>query len=274
MSRCSGTGTGYIRLVPSFIVLACGVAGCLAGGSVADALDEEERATYRYELVQSANDLVCQHMRRVYNETFRQPWNFRDCFRGRLPETNGHYSPHLPGRWTEEQLFLWWMRYALYPTSREFEAIQWIRMTKAGPMRVPILLAPIDIDNDGSVELVVHDGFYGFGDGRNSGDGFAINADTHLLESNQTSLSQKELYSEWEQMETFSGDIIRPFVFNGVTYLSEYEAAFGSTTWPSFRHTAPEKMWVKEYVGGQPIGQAMNATVVCEFDMHRDDPSK
>jgi len=204
-------------------------------------------------------------MKGVYDKSFRQPWNFGDIFRDRLPQTDGHYYPNMPQPWTEAQQFLWDMRYSLYPTSSEFESIQWTQMTKVGRNRAPVQIAEIDIDNDGSAELVVQDGFYGSGDDRSAADGFAIYA-LHT----EAAVQGGELKIGERPRETFGGDIIRLFVLDGMTYLSEYEAAFGSETGPLFRHDPPERMWVKNYVGRQPIGKAMNATIVCAFDMYRE----
>lgn len=270
--RCSSNMTNGIGRFLYFVAIACGAAGCLAASQVESPLDEEERATYRYALVQGVEDPVCRQLGKLYNDTFRQPWNFRDVFGGRLPQTDGHYYPHMPERWTQDQLFLWDMRYSIYPTSPEFESIQWTQATKSGRNRSPVRIAEFDIDNDGTVEHVVQDSFYGSGDSRNATDGFGVYATT--LASSRAAMQGIAFRMLERPRETFAGDIIRPFVLDGLTYLSEYEAAFGSESWPLFRHDPPEKMWVKRYLGGQPMGQAMNATTVCEFDMHRDESSK
>lgn len=263
------------------IAIVCGAAGCSTDDLAASALAVSEvtleERVYKYELVRGVTDPVCRHMEVVYKTVFRKPWDFQDFFRDRLPQTtNGNYYPHMPARWTEDQLFFWSMHYSLYPSSKEFEAIHWTQATLISDSgyRTPIRVAEIDIDNDGRVEFLVQEGFYGIGDDRSASDGFAVQASSANLHSLPATISRDELYADKNRREAFGGDIIRPFVLNGETYLSEYQAAFGSETWPIFRHSSPEKMWVKKYVGGQPIGQAMNATIVCEFNMHRDDAAK
>jgi hypothetical protein len=265
-----------------YIAIASCAAGCSTDDLVARALAEsalaDEERTYKYQLVRGEADPVCRHMKEVYNSAFRRPWDFQDLFRDRLPRTaNGNHYPHLPFRWTEDQLFLWFMRYSLFPSSEEFEAIRWTQATLISfefEYRSPIRVAEIDIDNDGRVEFVVQDMFYGSGDGQDDSEGFMVQASSANLHSLPATITRDELYADMSRNEAFGGDIIRPFVLNGVTYLGEYEAGFGSGTWPEFRHVAPEKMWVKKYVGGQPVGQAMNAIIVCEFNMLRNDSRK
>lgn len=265
--------------------LILGLVGCAASSrEPAWSLGPEERFTYRYELVRSEDNVVCNHMARVYGGTFHRPWHFREFFRNTHPEVFARvYAQPFIDRttrpWSAEVQALWSMRYALTPVSAEFDAIKWQLATLIGSdtsSDQPIRLAAFDIDNDGNAEIVVQTWFYGSGDGWESHDSFSIlNMDT-TLDLTRTTFYVRDLLSESRTRERFGGDIVRPFVLDGVTFLSQYETDIGRDpsvvrlgTDRRFRHDPQEKMWVKKYVGGQATGDAPNEVVVCEFAMQR-----
>lgn len=275
------TATGRSLLA----ALVFGLVGCAAPSrEPAWSLGPEERFTYRYELIRSEHDVVCNHMARVYNRAFHRPWHFREFFRITYPEVFARvYAQPFIDRttpaWSTEVQALWSMRYALTPRSAELDAIRWQSATLIGTDTTsdqPIRLAAFDIDNDGSVEIVVQTWFYGSGDGWESRDSFSIlNMDT-TLDLTRTTFYVRDLLSESRTRERFGGDIVRPFLLDGVTFLSQYETDIGRNpsvvrlgTGRRFRHDPAEKMWVKKYVGGQSIGEAPNEAVVCEFAMQR-----
>ncbi len=142
-----------------------GLIVCLIFGQAqAEGFNEEQ--AFRYELEMSRNAAVCQHMLQVYNEKFRQPWKTEPIdLAGKTYGEHSKYAfPRLPGVEHNDR-FTFDMRYSKWPTSPEFEAIEWRegrRITGGGPVpsssdgrSLPILAAEFDIDNDGHKEQVV-----------------------------------------------------------------------------------------------------------------------
>jgi hypothetical protein len=252
------------------ILIVCLSSGCAAADQSTAReyfLNPEETNTYHYELVENLDDAVCSRMNEVYNREFKQPWNFRAFFRSQYPQVAHHHYDVAPlGPITDEDRFLWAMRYALYPMSPQFEAVSWrlaTLQTGIGNLRMPIRLSEIDLRNDKKPVLVVQVAFYGFGDSKGASD---------ILNVQQSgSLPKKDIYTSQEILngkETITGDILRPLILDGLTYLSEYRSSATDEDFP-LRHIEPEAMLIKKYIGGQRQGAPMNAELICKFDMQR-----
>lgn len=124
---------------------------------------------HRYKLVKSNSTALCQHMARVYREKFKHPWHQEslkwsdgDKYFGKLP---GELFKAFDGVvQTPKDSF--YLLLSLKPTSTEFDAVPWMEgRLKREPgawmeMRfpralLPILVAKIDVDNDGRDEYLV-----------------------------------------------------------------------------------------------------------------------
>jgi hypothetical protein len=232
-------------------------------------LEPEETYTYDYALVESLEDSVCTHMKDVYNREFRQPWNFRAFMRAKYPAAARlHYELGVSRPITEDMQFPWYMRFALYPTSDDFDAVDWgeaVAEFESG-VRRPIRLAEFDLKNHDKPVLLVQAGFYGLDS--SASDIFYVR-ESGSLPASQSTYSFEELGQRGVR-EQFIGDIIRPFIYDGVAYLGQYQSADTDGEHP-VRHIPPETMMVKQYIGGQPIGAAMHAKVICKFNMRRTD---
>lgn len=192
---------------------------------------------YRYKLEMSQDDQVCLHMQNVYNKYFREPWNFQTFPNIRHED----YFQRLPGIDYNEKMTME-MSYSRFPSSIEFDRIKWregryyYNDNKCDTCQYPFLVSELDIDNNGSKEIVFKLNFmWGFTtrDGGNENDkgsdslrilpkdDFVINGIIDLRKSDY-GLSNSSSVSFLE------GRQLRPFILDGVTYLSKYESI-----WPS-----------------------------------------
>jgi hypothetical protein len=246
---------------------------------------------YRYSLEFNKDAKVCQHMERVYNEHFRDPWDYRD-----RPTLNAfpllenvEPNPVLAGR----------LRYSKYPSSPEFDAIDWREgrsfFREAPDKLAPTLVAIVDIDNDGEKDLVIKTQFMLSprpGGGGSPGGEDAIFVlpvgaiDLRLLlEKNKMFRLTDELtpsllsymtlhYSNEDRPKELGKDhnrmwatLIRPFVLDGKTYLSVY------VPWAvQDAKRRREWTWVMRYVaGGRNLGkgewEAARVEKICRFRM-------
>src|SRR5919201_3914299 len=110
---------------------------------------------YRYSVEINTDDKLCKHMQAVYSSAFRQPWDYRERSTiNAVPRFDYVTSDPL----LERYLF-----FSLYPSTPEFEQVRW----KEGRgyfgnderNATPILVAQLDIDNDGVEDLVIKHGF-------------------------------------------------------------------------------------------------------------------
>lgn len=226
---------------------------------------------YRYDMDISHDDYVCQHMLEVYNTKFIEPWNQQ-----KFPQPNfADYFPRLPGVDYNYKLQLNTI-YSKYPTSPEFEAIkwregrtwlqggEWLRGHKPEDITLyPMLVAEFDIDNDGVTETVFKNSFmYEFAveglDNPYSADddhleiypegGFVFNGIPELGEiAHGQPNGPAPRFLEARQL--------RPFILNGVTYLSKYEPFWSAKKLDKFTprgHLLPikEYLYIVKYKGG------------------------
>ena len=248
-------------------------AGCaLATHALADSDDR-----YRYDLVQSKEERLCRHMEKVYNERFAYPWK-----RPYLTvEQEGPYGPQSDYAFPKlsgvehDARMAFETSFSRQPTSPEFDAIEWRegRYTMPGNPPgyelLPMLVANADIDNDGVQEIVIKSMFmltyYPAGRAPGGEDTlFVFEPDTINL--NKT-MDFKSFYRGQDGKpkpamigvsDGYFNRIIRPFVFEGVTYLSAYvqgwspRVADPDSLSPYYHDPkdAVEVMWVDRYRGG------------------------
>ncbi|HEY4370020.1 MAG TPA: hypothetical protein VGN07_22495 [Steroidobacteraceae bacterium] len=128
---------------------------------------------YHYSLEVSTKQELCSHFDALFNEKFSHLWDTDRAWTNSelRPEVQRRYAfPTLPG--LESQLdFTFEMRYSKLPSSREFEAIPWSegRWSSVGSqdghggvaerLVEPVLVARLDIDNDGTIDTVMKVGF-------------------------------------------------------------------------------------------------------------------
>jgi hypothetical protein len=115
---------------------------------------------------------LCTHFDIVFNQRFAHFWDTEPGWSDAAlrSEVERRYSfPTIPGVQPEFEDLLE-MRYSRFPSSPEFDAISWTegRLSPDGPQdgtggaggsSQPILLAHIDIDNDGKLDTVMKIGF-------------------------------------------------------------------------------------------------------------------
>jgi hypothetical protein len=216
-------------------------------------------------------------MEAVYNREFRQPW---ERYTGGRPELLPEF-PKLPGVTYDKRIALD-LRYSAFPTSPEFDAIQWREgrgiWDEEGKRVQPFLVADFDIDNDGRPDRVVKSGFMlsFWPAGRAPGG----EDELWIFDEGQLDLTQTVILSAFYKnvgqrrparvaYDTLGLSVrsIRPFIHNGITYLSVYEQ------WaPNDPKRWRETMWVLKYrSGGGNLGggnwEPVKVDRVCHFRM-------
>lgn len=239
--------------------------------------------SYRYKLEAGKRVPVCEHMAKVYTTSFRDPWDFT------LQSPPGPLYPPLPG--TKKMEYSAADRFALYlsryPSSREFEAIHWQigRYLDDSPMASrthpvsPMLVARFDIDNDGKGDVVAKIQFMYSPEPGGQG---AIGGEDWLFVLDESQfpwgrpLKSSELFNRPGYARPslianltlhMSAREIRPFIYDGQTYLSVYEAENYFD-----EKQRKEQMWVMKYRGGgENLGgghwQPLKVDRVCRFHM-------
>ena len=214
--------------------------------------------SYRYELVQSADDKVCRHMLGVYNEKFQRPWDRTeqniDAFNSAIKEEPSIY-------------------YSLYPKSPEYDAIQWrvLHYDYEGEPS-PFIAAEFDIDNDGAKETVMKVAiFYSRGDSYEQFDiyrGGEMDLDRPNLKLLDLSVGKDGARPEFTPLAA----IVRAFILDGVTYLSAYDHRRYEPPSVASPFLLPETLKVLKYIRGMkylPQFRPAQTETVCEFNMVR-----
>jgi len=288
------------------------------GWYVAISKDPEETVrrknqVYSYELEVNNDDKVCRHMGKVYNAYFRQPWAVHGS-ESTAYTPDGLYSfPKYPG--VEGFNFsMFSIRYSRRPSSPEFDAVPWrvaLHINKvppyAPPLAVceqyrqekkmgpggggkdcfyPLLLANFDIDNDGQVETVVKNSFvtnYPPLD-HHSRDHYYVfpqgTIDPWQFDYGPEYRSQYKKYGSWPRILSIEEFLVRPFIFNGVSYLSSYSRWWKEydTDFPGdlCNHAAPDRNFMEIYKvrgGSELIPETKYAPaqyqmdLICRFNM-------
>lgn len=245
--------------------------GLTASRAVADEYNQ-----YKYRLEAGQSMEVCRHMNRVYNRAFRQPWGNPQEIPTRIPT-----FPRLPGVQYNERMALD-LRYSAFPTSPEFDAVQWREgrylRDEERKRSSSLLIADLDVDNDGRQDAVVKSSFmHGFwpgGYGAPGGEDQIFVFDRDQLDLSR-SMTRDDFYGRkgerrpariaYDTLGLFARSI-RPFVYQGVTYLSVYEQH--AVDDPKERR---ETMWVLKYRGGgEQLARGwepVRADRVCRFRM-------
>lgn len=174
------------------------------------------------------------------------------------------------------------MRYSKLPTSPEFEAIKWregrFLLQGGSPQDItmqPMLVAELDIDNDGNIDTVIKTGFmfdyttWGGWDGRDGGvDDIVIYAKGAYDFTGEVTLhTLNHGQPGWPKARGFGGRWVRPFILGGVTYVSKYEDVWPREDGLPSRHQqypTEENMHVLKYRGG---GQNLGAGKYTDMDM-------
>lgn len=189
-------------------------------------------SVYRYKLEMSKDDKVCRHMEKVYKEKFRSPWMYRaDVWSD--PDRAKKVFTRLPSVEFNADLAQL-MSQAKFPSSPEFEAINWREgryksTVSSKEVTLPVLVADFDIDNDGTLDTVLHGTFYT--PKHPSHDAFSIYPegaldlmvfeDSWLPPSTDAQIQKtRTLYRSVETLTDETWNSLRPFILDGVTYLS------------------------------------------------------
>ncbi len=245
---------------------------------------------YRYKLEQNNNKKVCSHMAGVYNKFFKKPFNTIND-EAEYVGSGGVLPPLLPGAKEDLGSFIN-MRFSFQPTSPEFDAIKWqlgkethhYRGVADAYLNTPFIAADMDINNDGQVETVVKDAFMGcYIPGCDAGHA----DDLSIFRKGDIDLMLGPI--EWDVF--FKGqndhpplaiiygpqsscDLVRPFIYDGVTYLSCYHRKwlrdFRDFRDPRNLTPAREYTDVLKYQGVEklPDGRKpIKAETVCKFRM-------
>lgn len=238
------------------------VAALTAVGAVA-ANDDPRDRIHRYKLVKSNSAAMCQHMAGVYRKNFKHPWHQEsqkwvdgDRYFGKLPSELFKAFDGVVQTPSDSYYLL--LNFS--PSSVEFDAVPWVE----GRMKIhpysslskerqqefyPILVANIDVDNDGVNEYFIKLGFlaspprnglFGWGsapiDAIRIYDGEAVkSADFSRLESrkHQENAALSNIFRT-NASKTF----IRPLKYQGRWYFHAYH-----TKWPEVEtaHGLPSK---------------------------------
>lgn len=206
---------------------------------------------YKYRLEESHDKGLCVHMTQLFNRSFKTPWD-----KGHLELTSNpvfftqsydQVFERLPGVEYSKD-FVFEMLLAKHPSSPEFDAVEWregrVYLKDSLPPAYkhprPMLVAEIDIDNDGKKEWVVKSSFMqrvptnsisGVGDTDFSGwDDLTIFPAGGLdltipLASEQLTHGQRPGY----QPRMIDNEValqLRPFIYHGKIYLSAYQVVW------------------------------------------------
>ena len=203
---------------------------------------------YVYQLTSSTNSDVCSHMNAVFNQRFATLWASPTLLESdpSLAADGPYAFPRLPGVDHDyEATFA--MRASRMPSSPEFDAIPWKEARaifgeppeSAGPQNdkaMPVLIAFFDLYNDGHVDTVIKNGFtQGYSYMANSG-GNGVD-DEWLTVVSDARISLEPVLSLWKLrndahsqarwITSIDAAYERPFVYQGVTYVAQYEIDLG-----------------------------------------------
>jgi hypothetical protein len=248
--------------------------------------------TFRYSLTSGQDLDVCKHMLTVFNDKFAHLWDGPPLTSltddPDFSATSKYAFPLLPG-YTHSAKSTAEMSLSAQPTSPEFSAIHWQEgsahpggcpagNTCPGDKPQPILVAYLDFGNGGSIDTVIKSGI--FFSSYNAmfmaqeylqvwhGQKLIINGTPSLWD-----LAHPQDKEQWSGI--VSGMYLRPFIYEGKTYIADYVPQFEED------HAAPgpppypihEDMNIEQYhradnkdATGRPewIGET-----VCDLQMER-----
>lgn len=237
---------------------------------------------YRYKLEQNQDNQVCSHMLNVYNKNFKEPWNNQKFPRVKLEG----YFQRMPSVDYNQEIAQK-MIYSRFPTSTEFELINWqegraFLDTKPEDRTLyPLLVANLDIDNDGSPEIVFKSSFmYWFAiqglDADDMGDGdrltiypaggFHFNG---IVDLGDIRHGQQNGYKPRD----IEARQLRPFILNRTVYISRYETVYAENDELSMYGRPMEQyIYIQKYLSGGDKASpgkyiAPNMKTICRFQM-------
>ena len=244
--------------------------------------------TYRYSLEKNNNNKVCSHMAEVYTKFFKKPFDITN-YVAMYKENGSNLPPLLPGAKDDFRSFIS-MRFSFYPSSPEFNAIKWQvgKQMRGGTEQmhdvypnIPFIAADMDIDNDGQLETVIKHEFiecyvpgcvYGHADVLSifrKGDIDLMNGPIEWHAFFKAQNDHPPLAVIYGPQSTC--DLVRPFIYDGVTYLSCYHQTW-IKDYRNFHDETPDREYtdVLKYqgVGTLPGGrQPIKGETVCKFRM-------
>jgi len=225
-----------------------------------------EQTTYEYQIRDGHSRSVCTRMQEVYNRHFEKPHDRRDV--------SSLVGIKIPAP-RDDKLRLRLLVPSFHPSSPEFDAVKWKVKRLLPPSSATygpraILVATLDIDNDGSEEIVIKQSFYCGRFGREE----LMVYERGALDVSQNELKADELWSKTNVPKFVGhGAYVRPFVLDGTTYVHEYEyrrasvkeveAGLGETPFQ-----APEYVSVLRYRDSTPGKRGTEIQdLVCKFEM-------
>ena len=218
--------------------------------------------TYRYELIKSQDDKVCKHMEGIYNTRFTRPFDHRH-----VTQVQGIDIP--PSK--EDKLRLYRIKYSLYPTSPEYEAVTWRLRTyhhsEGNPNfgQQPTLIAEVDINNDGMKEVAIKSQFF---EGHNGFENLDVLRGEFDLQKKQ--LTPKDFSGrEGPQPNSIATcAVTRLFIYQGVTYVHCYDFFRPEPGIKGGAFDPPEQLRIMRYViGGRSRYELFTPEDICEFTM-------
>lgn len=258
--------------------------------------------TYGYKLEVNNDDTVCRHMQKVYNAFFRQPWATH-VSNSKAYASDGIYAfPRYPGL-EGFDISTGIYSHSRRPSSPEFDAVPWREALRfdttpdapplvlceqyrkertMGPKGTrcffALLIADFDIDNDGKIETVVKDNFM------TEVPQITLHTRDHYRIFPQGSVDPWQYYSvlrdQYEKHDfwprVFSNDpfMARPFILNGVSYLSSYRRWYKDEN--SVNNVYPDNEYMEIFKtngmmqvdrGARYINNEYQMDLVCRFRM-------
>lgn len=214
-----------------------------------------ETCTYKFELVEGAELGVCQHITGELNSRFT-----------RFMDLSGFSEQEKA--WTNARLPL----ELRYPSSADFEAIRWQMLDTftEGERTYALPVAKVDIDNDGTKEVVIQTGFNG--DGRTTETLVIFRHGT--LDLNHP-ISRRELLTGHPNLNQVPSILavglrIRLFEYQNVVYVLNYVAQEPDTKRAT--RMTHQRMEVLKYLGGGRLFKSpipLRLEHVCEYQMRR-----
>jgi len=261
------------------------------GASVSGAVMKGQ--IYRYILKENRNPAVCRHMLGVFNDNFSSLWAERPLTWKHDPaySADGKYSlPLLPGvKYSKKATYV--MRFSVQPTSPEFSAIHWEEGTAVlggcsacswDHVPFPIMVAHLDIDNDGTTDTVIKQQFFrGYRHARDSMEYLTVWRNQALSVSGVVDIGRLDHPKSQALVPIIvTGIYLRPFIYAKRVYVARYTQDLGlsddSTAEPEIvPWTQPptrEDMLVQQYVFTGEKEKVTDRPVwtirtICDFQM-------
>jgi len=198
---------------------------------------------YSFRLVTSQNADLCKHMDSVLNSKFKNMWDAPALGPDNDPSyssTSKYAFPRAAGV-AHDSKVVFALRFSRWPASPEFDAIAWKEArvwngdSGAQQYRQPILVAHIDLDNDGQKDTVFKLGSTrGYAWMASSKTDTPISESLLVWRSRNTQISEKTtMWELWNSAPlskgptVVEGAIIRPFIYNSRIYLLRYDLDVG-----------------------------------------------